>query len=126
MLRLPSLASASSMELKSNLRSSGASGGNVRGSTGCNCRHETRRLASYDAGQAEYRSCAELLCGNSGFSISSYWPRNGLGISCAVGGMAGLTIADRGPGSLLPPQPLSATAAHTTAASARFLNEHTM
>lgn len=95
----------------------------MRGSTGCNCRHETRRLASYDAGQEEYRCCAELPCGKSGFSIS-YRPRSGFGISCALGGMAGLTIADSGPGSLLPPHALNTSAAHTTAASARVLHDH--
>ncbi|WP_293039011.1 hypothetical protein [Mycobacterium sp.] len=38
--------------------------------------------------------------------------------------MAGLTITDSGPGSLLVPHPLNASAAHTTATSALVLNEH--
>jgi len=38
--------------------------------------------------------------------------------------MTGLTIADSGPGSLLPPHPLNASAAHTTATSALVRNEH--
>ena len=84
MLRLAIFVSASSITLKSNLRSSGASGGNVRGSVGCSCRHETRKLASYDAGHAGYRCCAGLPCGKSGCKRSSYWPRSGLGISSTV------------------------------------------
>ena len=51
----PSLVSASSIALKSYLRSSGASGGSVLGSGGCSCRQGTRKLASSDAGHAGYR-----------------------------------------------------------------------
>ncbi|CPB28033.1 Uncharacterised protein [Mycobacterium tuberculosis] len=46
MPRSASLVNALSITLKSYLRSSGASGGRVRGSVGCSCRQETRKLAS--------------------------------------------------------------------------------
>ena len=64
------------------------------GSVGCSCRHDTRKVALYDLGQAGYRCCAELPCGESGFKRSSYWPGSGLGTSCAVAGMAGMARAD--------------------------------
>ncbi|BBX97857.1 hypothetical protein MLAC_31510 [Mycobacterium lacus] len=45
---------------------------------------------------------------------SSYWPRSGLAISCALAGMAGLTIAVKGPLGPGLLHPLSANAAHAT------------
>lgn len=115
-------APSAAVGVPANLRSSGASRGSVRGSVGCTCGHETRNLASYDAGlagSAVARDClagkadSHLRTGRAADWISherwSVWPD--------------FTVADSGPGLLRPPHPFSTSAAHATTAGAPLLNE---